>query len=1120
MIQRISVALLLIAFLFSCKEDENRILVFSKTAGFRHGSINEGKLALMKLGAENDFKVDTTELAESFTEENLQNYKAVVFLNTTGDVLNQAQQNEFKRFIQAGGGFVGIHAAADTEYEWYWYNRLVGAYFKSHPDQQNAVLKKTGNLPDNKNDTTNSVWTKWDEWYNYQRIQPDLNILYQLDESSYQGGENGANHPIAWWHDFEGGRAFYTGLGHTNESYSDKNFLTHLLQGIQYALDVSSLNYQHLKTQPAIEENRFAKTVLGYYFNEPTEMTILPDGQVLFLERKGNVKLYDPIKDTITVINKFNVYSGNEDGMIGLTKDPHFLTNHWLYIFYSHPDRSSNVLSRFEFKDGKIEMASEIELLEVVVQRDQCCHTGGSLAFDKHGNLLISTGDNTSPFESDGFSPSDERPGRAPFDAQGSSANTADLRGKILRIHPEPDGTYTIPPGNLFAPHDASGKTRPEIYVMGLRNPYRISIDKGTNWLYWGEVGPDAGNSSETRGPHGYDEVNQAKGPGFFGWPYFVGGNFAYADYNFETKEIGPRHDSSKPINNSPNNTGLTELPAVAPPFIYYPYDASPDFPLMKTGGRNAMAGPIYYSTDYKGMKDAFPSYFDGKLFIYDWMRNWIRLVTRDKEGRILDIEPFMDNTKFNNIIDMEFGPDGKLYMLEYGTKWFGENLDARLVRIDYFKANRPPVAKLEVDKVNGALPLTLNFSGASSSDPDGNKLRFELFVEGKTLKSDSGVFDYTFEKSGVFRPKLTVYDAQGFKSSDEVVIVAGNTPPQVSISVEGNATYYFPGSTIKYNVSVEDSEDGSTTAKTIDASKVAFSINFMAQGFDSAQVAKGHQKPAHPGMLLMAESDCKSCHLIDTKSAGPAYLDIAKKYKPQTNAVEVLSDKIIKGGSGVWGNTPMAAHPQITRASASVMVEYILSLANEAPVSTLPLVGNTFFAPAPATGLHPQSAYIFTARYNDGGAGAAPSLDGGASYALKAPMLLSSQAIRSDSLQLGTLQGEPAIQNIRNGSILTFLNVDVEAVKGMDFTILETNETIGGQIEVYLDSLGGKKLGMVDFSKVSKTSIGEGVMLSIGKLKFNRLMDHHSLVLRFTNVKAGITDKLLIFRKIELRDK
>jgi cytochrome c len=1111
------IAVIVCSLLLSSCTDKPRVLVFSKTKGYRHESIDTAKIALMNMGKQNDFIVDTTEVAEDFNEANLKKYNAVVFLSTTGDVLNQAQQNEFMRFIQAGGGYVGIHAAADTEYEWWWYGKLVGAYFKSHPKQQNAVLKKVNEFKQAKEDKLPKEWKRWDEWYNYKKISPDINVLYNLDEGSYEGGENGNNHPITWYHDFDGGRAFYTGLGHTNESYSDPLFLSQVLMGLQYAMGDDALDYRKAKAQQVPEENRFSKVVLGYFFNEPTEMTILPDGRIIFIERKGRVKLYDSSKDSITVINTFHVWSREEDGMMGITKDPNFAQNNWLYIYYSHPERSSNILSRFEFKNGSIDMNSEKEMLEVPVQRQTCCHTGGSLAFGPGGNLFLSTGDNTSPFESDGYSPSDEREGRAPFDAQKSSANTNDLRGKILRIHPEPDGTYTIPEGNLFP--KGEDKTRPEIYVMGNRNPYRISVDQKTGWLYWGEVGPDAGNDSDTRGPRGYDELNQAKAPGFFGWHYFVGINYAYAEYDFDKKTAGPRHDAAKPINNSPNNTGKLELPAVSPPFIYYPYAVSPDFPLMKTGGRNAMAGPIFYAENYKNATGRFPDYFEGKVIIYEWMRNWMRLLTLDKEGRIMDIEPFMDGTQFNNMIDMEFGPDGKLYILEYGTKWFGENMDARLVRIDYNKDNRAPIAKLKADKVSGAVPLAVNFSSKETNDPDGDKLSYELVIGDKIQTSATGDFQFTFDKPGVYRPKLNVSDAKGLKSSHEVAIIAGNEPPMVSIAVDGNSTYYFPNGSVSYQVVVTDKEDGSSADGKITTEKVFVAVNFLSQGYDSTEVASGHQRPSHPGKLLIGESDCKSCHMINAKSAGPSYTDIAKKYKGVTRAIEMLSDKVISGGSGVWGNTPMAAHPQISKENASTMVDYILSLASDMNKG-LPLSGVAKFSTAPKEGVNFQSAYIISAFYDDNGFGLAPTLPGSAVYVLKAPVLTGGDAsdLSPGLTFFDSPDGSKVITNIAHNTSVTFKNIDLTKVKTMNFSAVEVGSmTVGGQLEVYLDSKEGKKLGSFDFTTAPKIEVQSGVNMRPGRISFDEQAGKHNIVLVFVNPKAKADDKLYFFGRIIL---
>ena len=211
------------------------ILVFSKTAGFRHKSIPAGKAALMKLGAENRFRVDTTEDASVFTAANLKKYKTVVFLSTTGDILNPEQQAAFEGYIRGGGGFFGIHAAADTEYDWPWYNKLVGAYFLSHPKQQNVDIIVWNQVDPTTNFLPNR-WRRFDELYNYKSIQPGITLLATLDENSYQGGKNGLMHPFMWKHEFEGGRAYYTGGGHTDESFVEHLFVRHLLEALKWTM--------------------------------------------------------------------------------------------------------------------------------------------------------------------------------------------------------------------------------------------------------------------------------------------------------------------------------------------------------------------------------------------------------------------------------------------------------------------------------------------------------------------------------------------------------------------------------------------------------------------------------------------------------------------------------------------------------------------------------------------------------------------------------------------------------------------------------------------------------------------------------------------------------------------
>jgi cytochrome c len=485
-----------------------------------------------------------------------------------------------------------------------------------------------------------------------------------------------------------------------------------------------------------------------------------------------------------------------EEGMLGLSKDPNFRNNHWIYIYYSPADSSVNRLSRFSFENDTLVNSSEKVILEVKSQREICCHTGGSIAFGPDSLLYFSAGDNSTPFDepgqpfvNHGFGPLNSAPGHQQYDAERSSGNSNDLRGKIIRIRVHDDGSYEIPPGNLFAP--GTPRTRPEIYVMGNRNPYRISVDQKNSNLYWGEVGPDASDDSlSTRGPRGYDEINQARGAGYFGWPFFVGNNYAYHQYNYLTGVSGPAFDPARPENHSPNNTGITDLPPAKPAFIWYPYAVSPEFPELGSGGRNAMAGPVYYTDRYPAAT-RYPEYFNGKLFIYDWIRGWIKTVTLQSNGDFEQMEPFMPHTVLHNCIDMEAGPDGRLYLLEYGTAWFQRNPDAGLSRINY---NAIPTTSL--------VPVTV-------------------------------------------------------------------------------------------------AEDTSASAR-----------GKYAAGYALTQVL-----------------DCKSCHKENSASVGPSFVRVAEKYGHDKKAPAYLSQKILKGGSGVWGDVAMSAHPDLPQKDLNQIVQYILSL-------------------------------------------------------------------------------------------------------------------------------------------------------------------------------------------------
>jgi cytochrome c len=644
--------LLLVAFslfiFISCRQKRTgvpRVLIYTNvTTGPEAASIAQ---AIQHLGEINGFTITVTDTSKLFTDDSLSNYAAVMFLNRSGLHLGAMERIALERFMQAGGGYAGIHANAET-FDWRWYGRMIGS---------------TG-------DTCTS-------------------FIHQQ---------------------FENGRASYTCDLVTTKKIADEAFLKNILNEIEFAIGhFQPLDYSKATTPYPPSENHFTKQVLVQdHFYEPTEMTILPNLDILVLQRRGEIMLYKQATGTVKQAGFLNVYfvsklkgTNVEEGMLGLSKDPDFKNNHWVYIYYSPADSSVNRLSRFSFENDSIINSSEKIILEVKSQRDICCHTGGSIAFGPDSLLYFSAGDNSTPFDEPGqpyanhaFAPLNSAPGHLQYDAERSAGNSNDLRGKIMRIRVHADGTYEIPAGNLFAP--GTPKTRPEIYVMGNRNPYRISVDQKNSFLYWGEVGPDANNDSfATRGPRGYDEVNQARKAGYFGWPFFVGNNYAYRQYNYLTGVSGEAFDPEKPENHSANNTGITDLPPAQPAFIWYPYALSPEFPELGTGGRNAMAGPVYY-TDMYPEATRYPDYYNGKLFIYDWIRGWIKTVTLQANGDFEEMQPFMPNIKLHNCIDMEAGPDGRIYLLEYGTAWFQKNPDAGLARIDYNANPSAVVAPVE----------------------------------------------------------------------------------------------------------------------------------------------------------------------------------------------------------------------------------------------------------------------------------------------------------------------------------------------------------------------------------------------------------------------------------------
>ncbi|HEX6683928.1 MAG TPA: ThuA domain-containing protein, partial [Candidatus Limnocylindrales bacterium] len=804
--------------------DPYQVLVFSKTAGFRHDSIPAGIAAIQDLGAANGFTVVATEDGGAFTDANLAQFAAVIWLSTTGDVLDATQQASFERYIRAGGGYVGIHAASDTEYDWAWYGDLVGAYFASHPANQQAAVKvedpahpSTAGLP--------ARWSRFDEWYNFQtNPRGDVHVLASLDETSYVPGAGamGADHPTAWCHDYDGGRSWYTGGGHTIESYAEPSFRAHILGGIQTSAGVVDADCAASQTQS------FEKVTLDSNTSNPMELDIAPDGRVFYVERDGRVQIIKPDTGlTVTAVD-LDVFTGNEDGLLGIRLDPGFATNHWVYLYYAPNDGvARNLLSRFTVTGDTIAPASEQVVIRVDTQRNTCCHQGGSMVFDGAGNLFLSTGDNTNPFQSSSFTPIDERPGRQDYDAQRTSANTNDLRGKVLRIHPEAAGGYTVPSGNLFAPGTA--QTRPEIFAMGLRNPFRIGMDPRTSTLVVADYGPDAQAEDPDRGPEGTVEWNIVAQPGNYGWPYCHGANYAYNDFQFPSGPSGAKFNCAAPVNNSPNNTGLTNLPPAISATIDYDYGGNPRFPEIGGGGA-PMGGPVYRFDAASTSDRKWPAYFDGKAMFGEWNQSKMYSFQLTADARtVVDINNLLPAMPFIRPMDFEFGPDGALYLIEWGTGFGGNNDDSGVYRIDYIAGDRAPIAVAGAEPTSGAAPLTVQFSSAGSRDPDGQQITFAwAFGDGQTSTQPNP--SHTYAAAGNYTAQLTVTDTSQRTAIANVPITVGNTAPTVTITFPPDGGFFDWGDQIRYTVTVTDPEDGQ-----IDCDRVIL------------QTFLGHDEHAHP---------------------------------------------------------------------------------------------------------------------------------------------------------------------------------------------------------------------------------------------------------------------------------
>lgn len=1005
------VSCLLVLLFFSCTPDKEqaKVLIFTPPAETGKDYLPE-LAAIMKLTAAQHIIIQVSEQA-SLLSDNLDQYNAVIFLGDFGSGLSREQQRGLEEYVGSGGGFMGLHAELENPGAWPWYD---GMY-------QSAGKR------------------------NVIQVARDKQ---QPSAASFLNQQYG------------GGRISLMEQASSPQQYQQAEFQDQFLSGLGYVLGTSGL--ENGAGAAANADERFNRRVLQKDVKDGVKLTIADNGIIYYIERDGKLYKLDPAAEAgsgSSMVGQVPVSTVSGNGLLGIALDPGFANNNLIYLYYT-PRQAKTLhqkLSRFQLKDGGLDLASEKVLLTVPYNFREDGHTGGAMLFDDQGNLFLSTGDNTHPHEANGFGPLDDRPGRSIFDAQRTAGNTASLLGKILRIKPQPDGSYTIPEGNLFPAN--SGKDRPEIYVMGCRNPYSMSFDSRTGFLYWGEVGPDAGRDS-TRGSRGYDEINQVRQAGYYGWPYFIGENKAYAAYDFKTQKIGDFFDPAAPVNNSINNTGSKLLPPAQPAFISYPYTKSDKFPQLGEGTRCAIAGPVYHYDPELKSAVKFPAQYDNVLFIADWSRKWLMTVYLDEEGNYARSEPFMPLTTFDRPLDLKFGPDGALYLLEYGEPWGVFKTYGSLVRIEYNNGNRPPLAVASASDTIGAGPLTVKFSASGSIDYDGDAVKMQWTIGGQALGSQEANPQYTFRHPGQYLAMLTVTDAHGQSSQDWVTIQVGNARPSLRMETQANQTFYWDDMVFDYQVKVQDAEDGAG-----DPARLQVSLDYLPEGKDVAGLFIGSQDMeklrAGNGSVLMAKSDCSTCHTPDKPALGPALQQIARRYSDENATVEKLARKVINGGGGVWGNFPMSAHPQLSPKDARAIVRYILSLDNQAAASaSLPAQGRLMLNKHQGRGN--EGLYILTASYTDKGGKKIGPLAAARQIRLRNPRVdaASSDTFKGITKTLGP-QGEAQVSPAGPGDYISFKDIDLRHVDHLTYRLAPGAHT--GFIEVRVGSASGPVISRLD---------------------------------------------------------
>jgi cytochrome c len=927
---------------------------------------------------------------------------------------------------------------------------------------------------------------------------------------------------------------------HVPDSFKDLTLVLILILGLATACQEKPTK----DTSSRPEASRFIQKVVVEGLEEPLQLDFDQSGNVYLIERVGHVKRFNEKSGAVELLATLNLTKETAPGLIGILLDREFEKSNQLYLFYSaEADKGEAMrLSRFELRDGKLDVASEKVILTVPWEQPDGQHFGGGMTWDKDGNLYLTIGADSHPTQYSPL-PFTNEAGRGEDEAR-TASNTNDFRGKIIRIKPQPDGSYLIPEGNLFA--QGTPNALPEIYVMGNRNPWRVSIDSKTQYLHWGEVGPDAGVDSEEFGPMGYDEFNVAKTAGNFGWPYFIGYNRAYNSYDYSTGSYGKPYDPDSSYNDSPNNTGLKILPPAQPALIAYPYQVSEEWPILGSAARSAVGGPIFRKVDFSSSAErVFPDYYEGKWFVTDYVRNFIMVIEMDEDrSKVVSLERFLpaEMLTHSQPLDMDFSPNGDLYLVEYGTGGSG-----KISRIKYIAGNRAPIAAAGSSALDGKVPLELNLSSEGSVDLDGDPLTYKWTVTG----GDGGnaqVFETAnpnviLDQEGRYEIKLEVTDPSGLSSTDSFHVISGNTKPQVKFNIlEGNQSFYFPDASINYEVSVED-PDGD-----IQKEKVRVTAQYIPSGMGSAQLEvlnkQGELNADTPlkhlnAKAMVQKNNCVSCHTEDTKLVGPAFKDVASKHSGNPKAFEILSKSITEGSSGKWGEIPMPPQPTLTGQELSQIIDYILDLNSVQASARLATSGrfqtkayekkgrggrlDTYF-PTPLE----MGSYVFLASYTDGGSSgrAGLELSGNDFFLLRYPVLAPEDAdfFSESGISYTPSTNDPGFIFTGKGGYIGFSKIDLTGINqvkiGAPNRFWHWSHFIGATIEIRLGSPDGELLGEpFTIPPAPKNEKGPFFGAAMGPpaiIDVSKVNGRHDLFILVKNSSAKESDALVMITGIE----